>query len=224
MHLLWSGWLGYRIGRRRAGAGGLVRSTVAGFFIASFLHGLWDALCFAGLVGVLFLLFGGQLVAFGWHIRKMTWLCANRSPRRPDPVLEAQSAARTPSPGFRCGTCGVPYESVSLRGAVILACPGCPAAAAGRGDLFRFVNEYSGSRGWFTPDAWYRYYWREPEPEGSLPCPGCGARLRARRFLHEEGPRVGFCDDCALSVGDRGDLFGLVERFRSRLENGFLHG
>jgi len=224
MHLLWSGWLGYRIGRRAPGRAGFVRAALTGFLVAAFLHGLWDAFCFTGYVGLLVVFFGGQVAAFGWHVRKMAWLCANRSPRRPDPVAEAESAPRAPSPDFRCGPCALLLEKTTLKGTDLLACPACGAAAMGRGDLFRFVNAYAGSSGWFSPKAWYDYYWREPEAEASLACPGCGTRVRARRFLHEDGPPVGFCDDCALAFGDRKDMLRLVDLFRSRLENGFLRG
>jgi RsiW-degrading membrane proteinase PrsW (M82 family) len=224
MHLLWSGWLGYRIGRRKRGTGGFVRAALAGFLIAAFLHGLWDALCFTGMVGLLVALFGGQILAFGWHVRKMTWLCANRSPRRPDPAADLSKAPGEPSPDFRCAPCGSAYRKVALRGAELLSCAGCGRAAMGRGDLFRLVSEYSGSSGWFALDRWYAYYWREPEAAEPLPCPGCGGPAPARRFLRDDGPRIGFCGDCALAVGDRKEVLGLVDLFRVRLEDGFLNG
>lgn len=224
MHLLWSGWLGYRVGRRQPGRAGFLRALTFGFLIAAFLHGLWDALCLGGYLQMLFLLFGGQILAFGWHVRKMSWLCANRSPRRPDPAADADAAAAKPSPDFRCAACDASYEIVSLKGIDFLRCPPCGRGAVGRGDLFQLVNAYAGSAGWFRSEDWYGYYWKESEPEPAIACPGCGAAARARRFIREDGERIGFCADCALALGDAKDLLGLVDRFRSRLENGFLHG
>ncbi len=224
MHLLWSGWLGYRIGRRTPGPAGLARSALVGFGIAAFLHGFWDALCFSGHVGLLFALFGGQILAFGWHVRKMAWLCANRSPRRPEPLAELAVATGRPSADFRCPACAAALESVALRGVDVLRCAPCGRGTLGRGDLFRLVNAYAGSAGWFKPDDWYGYYWRDGEGGDPIACPGCAAPARPRRFLHEEGERIGFCADCALATGDLKGLLSLPDRFRSRLENGFLHG
>ncbi len=224
MHLLWSGWLGYRIGRRTSGGRGFLKATFAGFLIAAFLHGLWDALCFSGYLGILFVLFGGQILAFGWHVRKMAWLCANRSPRRPEPETDAAKAVPVPSAEFGCSACGVPLGAVPLRGAEMLSCAGCGRASVGRGDLFRFVTEYSGCAGWFTLEAWYGFYWRVPETESTLPCGGCDRPVPVRRFVRSDGPPAGFCDECALATGDRRDLFAMVDAFRSRLEEGFLKG
>lgn len=222
MHLLWSGWLGYRVGRRAPGA--FLRSLLIGFLIAAFLHGLWDALCLGGYLQALFALFGGQILAFGWHVRKMSWLCANRSPRRPDPHADAAAATARPSPDFRCPACATPYDVVALRGVDVLRCAPCGRGAIGRGDLFRLINDYAGSATWFKLEDWYGFYWKDGEAEPALACPGCANPARARRFIREDGERIGFCSDCALAVGEAKDLLGLVDRFRSRLENGFLHG
>lgn len=224
MHLLWSGWLGYRIGRRSPGILGFVKAGIAGLFIASFLHGLWDALCFAGMGGLLFTLFGGQILAFGWHVRKMSWLCANRSPRRPDIVADATAAPRITAPDFRCSPCSTPLEKIVLRGVDVLGCPGCGKTLIGHTDLFRLVAEYSGSRGWFDHKAWYGFYWQQAEGAKPILCGGCDRDARLRRFLREDGPSIGFCEECSLATGDRKDVLALVELFRTRLEIRFIRG
>jgi RsiW-degrading membrane proteinase PrsW (M82 family) len=222
MHLLWSGWFGYRIGRRSGGTKGFLKAVVAGFLIASFLHGMWDALCFSGLVGLLLVLFGSQILAFGWHVRKMSWLCANRSPRRPDIGAEAEKAIGVPSEQFRCSPCGKSCEKIALRGIDVWICRGCLRTAVGRGDLFRLVSEYSGTVGWFPMKSWYGFYWRDPETPAAVPCAGCEKQVGVRRFVLLDGPSVGFCDDCALATGDKREMLALPDTYRARLEEGFL--
>lgn len=224
MHLLWSGWLGYRIGRRAPGRAGFIAAALLGLLIASFLHGLWDALCIQGYLQILFLLFGGQLLAFGWHIRKMAWLCANRSPHRPHPDVDATSASGIPSTDFRCPACSAAFETIRLQGIDFLRCNPCGRGVIGRGDLFLLVNAYAGSSGWFKIEDWYGYYWKDADPPETMPCPGCAGEARIRRFLHDDGPPIAFCSACALATGETTALLGLTDRFRSRLENGFLHG
>ena len=153
----------------------------------------------------------------------MTWLCANRSPRHPDPVADADKAEPVESDKYKCDTCSTSCRLLLLRGTELYVCPHCNRTTIGRGDLYRLVNEYAGTKGWFPIKTWYSYYWLEPDDHEPLRCLGCGAPVRGRRFLHEEGARLGFCDECALAVGTRKDILELTEHFRSRIENGFLH-
>lgn len=224
MHLLWSATVGYRMGRRAPGAWGSVRALLGGLLLASFLHGLWDALCFTGYVGLLIVLFGGQIVGFTWQVRKMTWLCANRSPRRPDPAADAREAKAVDSKDVFCASCGMPYRTFTLRGAELTSCPQCFRTVMGRGDLYRLLNEYAGSVGWSPVEPWYRFYWKEREDAATLQCPTCLKPALPRRFIHEEGARVFFCDDCAMAIADKSEIFALVEHYRNRLESGFLYG
>lgn len=224
MHLIWSAAAGYCLGRRGRGPGAGLRAAAAGLLLAAILHGLWDALLYARQTLLVYALLGVQVGGFAWQIRKMVWLCAAASPARPDAAADFASAAGAPSPDVTCRACGVPYQTVLLRGVPFSSCPHCWRGMAGRGDLHRLVARYAGTEDWSEPDAWYRSAWHRREGEPTIQCPTCERPVEPRRFLSEEGQRIYFCDDCAMAVADRRDFLKLPSLYVEGLRRKFSVG
>ncbi len=219
MHLSWSAFIGYRIGCRQPGRWKFVKAAVGAWLFASFLHGLYDAMCFAGAEGLVWTLIGLYLFGFMWRIKRMSWLCANRSPRRPEAEADWGAATREASTTLSCASCRRPLESMTLRGISVVVCPSCGVAAVGRRDLFQLMSEYSGTTGWFKQEAWEEFYW-EDVPEKSA-CATCDMPAPARAFLKHDGLRVAFCGECAMATVPRDEIGRLIRDYRERIKAGF---
>jgi hypothetical protein len=219
MHLSWSALIGYSMGCRDRGAKGWVKAALASWALASLLHGSYDAVCFIGEGRLVLLLMGVYVFGFVWRIRRMSWLCASRSPRKPDIISEWPSAVASESSSLSCIPCDRPLYSVTLLDCTLCFCSCCGRASLGRQDLFELVSVYSGTRGWFKAGQWHEFYW--VDSSGTRPCVTCNETAPTRAFLDKQGPEVAFCDGCMLGTAPRQVMAQIVQDYRDRIRSGF---